>query len=167
MVPMGGAALSYGTEHSSDLDLLGEDMWGDLVDEIEYDDPSYSEDSAIVSDIFRQIDDESSLTESPMNAELVGQLDDDYKQKQLSPDINYQSEDTLIWDESEYRLPVSSEQNVSNEPYPFSRKLCTLFGASSSYHCIRKSRSQKAKTKPAFSPSWCLGNKRDRICRRY
>ncbi len=112
MVPMGGAVSAYGTEHSSDLDLLGDDMWGDLVDEIEYDDPSYSEDSAIVSDIFRQIDDENSLTDTPMSAELVGQLDDEYEQKQLSPDINYQSEDTLIWDESEYPLPVSSEQSV-------------------------------------------------------
>ncbi|MEM6753878.1 MAG: CHAT domain-containing protein, partial [Cyanobacteria bacterium P01_C01_bin.38] len=61
MVPMGGAVSPYPTSHSSDLDLLGEDMWGDLVDEIEYDDPSYSEDSAIVSDIFRQIDDEKGL----------------------------------------------------------------------------------------------------------
>lgn len=112
MVPMAGTVSAYGTEHSSDLDLLGEDMWGDLVDEIEYDDPSYSEDSAIVSDIFRQIDDESSLTEPPMNAELVGQLEDDYGQNQLSPDLNYQSEDTLIWGESEYPLPVSSEQSV-------------------------------------------------------
>ncbi len=112
MVPFGEAVSAYGTEHSSDLDPLGEDMWGDLVDEIEYDDPSYSEDSAIVSDIFRQIDDENSLTDAPMNAELIGQLEDDYEQKQLSPDINYQSEDTLIWDESEYPLPVSSEQSV-------------------------------------------------------
>lgn len=118
MVPMEGAALSYSTQQYKDLDLLGEDMWGDLVDEIEYDDPSYSEDSAIVSDIFRQIDDEKSLTEAPMNAELVGQFEDDYEQKQLSPDINYQSEDTLLWDESEYPLPVSSQQSVVTNPIP-------------------------------------------------
>ncbi len=118
MVPMRGAALSYGTEHSSDLDLLGEDMWGDLVDEIEYDDPSYSEDSAIVSDIFRQIDDEKTLTEAPMNAELIGGSKNDYEQKQLSPDINYHSEDTLLWDESEYPLPVSSEQSVVTNESP-------------------------------------------------
>ncbi len=116
MVPMGGAALSYETEHPSDLDLLGEDMWGDLVDEIEYDDPSYSEDSAIVSDLFRQIDDENSLADSPMNAELIGQFEDDYEQKQLSPDTNDPSEDTLIWDESKYPLPINSGQSsVTNE----------------------------------------------------
>ncbi|ABA23132.1 heterocyst differentiation protein [Trichormus variabilis ATCC 29413] len=41
---------------SSGVDWLGEETWGDLVDEIEYDDPSYAEDSAFVSDIFRQLD---------------------------------------------------------------------------------------------------------------
>ncbi|MGB3642401.1 MAG: cell division protein HetF [Rivularia sp. (in: cyanobacteria)] len=123
MVSMGGAVSAYGTEHYKDLDFLGEDMWGDLVDEIEYDEPSYSEDSAIVSDIFRQIDDEKSLTENAMNAELVGQFEDDYEQKQLSPDINYQSEDTLIWDESEYPLPVSSEQSVVTNQNPSQENL--------------------------------------------
>jgi tetratricopeptide (TPR) repeat protein len=128
MVPMGQAVSDYGTEHSEDLDLLGEDMWGDLVDEIEYDDPSYSEDSAIVSDIFRQIDDENSLTETPMNAELVGQFEDDYEQKQLSPDLNYQSEDTLIWDESKYPLPISSSQNVVTNQSPSQESLASYSG---------------------------------------
>lgn len=40
----------------SDVDWLGEDTWGDLVDEIESDDdPDYGEDSALVSDLFRQL----------------------------------------------------------------------------------------------------------------
>jgi hypothetical protein len=113
MVPMEGGMNSYDTEDSSDLDWLGENTWGDLVDEIEYDDPNYSEDSAIVTDLFRQLDDEKSLTEPPMNAELVQQFEDDYEQKQLSPDDNYQSEDTLLWDESEYpSLAGSSEGAV-------------------------------------------------------
>ncbi|MEM7713965.1 MAG: cell division protein HetF [Cyanobacteria bacterium P01_A01_bin.68] len=115
MVPVDSTVNPYEVQDNSDLDLLGEDMWGDLVDEIEYDDPSYSEDSAIVSDLFRQIDDEKSLSEPPMNAELVGQFEDDYQQKQLSPDIDYQSEDTLIWDENnKYPIQTSSEQNVAN-----------------------------------------------------
>ena len=115
MVPVDSTVNPYRVQDNSDLDLLGEDMWGDLVDEIEYDDPSYSEDSAIVSDLFRQIDDEKSLAEPPMNAELVGQFEDDYQQKQLSPDIDYQSEDTLIWDENnKYPIQTSSEQNVAN-----------------------------------------------------
>ncbi|MEO1430712.1 MAG: cell division protein HetF [Cyanobacteria bacterium J06633_8] len=109
MVPAEGAVNSYGVED------LGEDMWGDLVDEIEYDDPSYSEDSAIVSDLFRQIDDEKSLTEPAMNAELV-QNEDDYEQRQLSPDMDYTSEDTLIWDENDYPTSIGSQKSsVINE----------------------------------------------------
>ncbi|MBD2437710.1 cell division protein HetF [Nostoc sp. FACHB-110] len=51
MIPPG-----LGSHDASDLDWLGEETWGDLVDEIEYDDPTYAEDSAIVSDLFRQLD---------------------------------------------------------------------------------------------------------------
>lgn len=41
----------------SEMDWLGEETWGDLVDEIEYDDdPNYAEDSALVSDLFRELD---------------------------------------------------------------------------------------------------------------
>ncbi|HYW18678.1 MAG TPA: cell division protein HetF [Nodularia sp. (in: cyanobacteria)] len=44
-------------DDSSGLDWLGEETWGDLVDEIESDDdPHYAEDSALVSDLFRQLD---------------------------------------------------------------------------------------------------------------
>ena len=126
MVPVERNINSYGVEEDSDLDLLGEDMWGDLVDEIEYDGPSYSEDSAIVSDLFRQIDDEKSLTESPMNAELVGQIEDDYEQQQLPPDIDYQSEDTLIWDENQYPLQTSSEQSIVNNETSSQESLASL-----------------------------------------
>ncbi|MDB9373464.1 cell division protein HetF [Nodularia sphaerocarpa] len=44
-------------DDASGLDWLGEETWGDLVDEIESDDdPHYAEDSALVSDLFRQLD---------------------------------------------------------------------------------------------------------------
>lgn len=49
----------------SGLDWLGEETWGDLVDEIEYDDPSYAEDSALVSDLFRQLDSQNLGNEMP------------------------------------------------------------------------------------------------------
>jgi len=115
MMPMGGE-LSYEPEDSSELDWLGENTWGDLVDEIEYDDSSYSEDSAIVTDLFRQLDEEKSLTEPPMNAELVQQFDDDYQQTQLSSGFDDQSEDILIWNESEYPSQVSSQTGtVTND----------------------------------------------------
>ncbi|MBD2445812.1 CHAT domain-containing protein [Nostoc sp. FACHB-152] len=51
---------------ASDLDWLGEETWGDLVDEIEYDDPTYAEDSAIVSDLFRQIDQQKTSNHPPI-----------------------------------------------------------------------------------------------------
>lgn len=49
---------------SEEVDWLGEDVWDDLVDDIEYedpsyeDDPSYEADSAIVAGLFRQLDQE-------------------------------------------------------------------------------------------------------------
>ncbi|MBE9206582.1 CHAT domain-containing protein [Nostoc sp. LEGE 06077] len=57
---------------ASELDWLGEETWGDLVDEIEYDDPSYAEDSAIVSDLFRQIDQQlpNNNGQSSLNGEV-------------------------------------------------------------------------------------------------
>ncbi|OCQ97010.1 heterocyst differentiation protein [Nostoc sp. MBR 210] len=57
---------------AGDLDWLGEETWGDLVDEIEYDDPSYAEDSAIVSDLFRQLDQHSANnnSQSPLKGDV-------------------------------------------------------------------------------------------------
>ncbi|MBH8572224.1 CHAT domain-containing protein [Nostocaceae cyanobacterium CENA369] len=59
---------------SSGLDWLGEETWGDLVDEIEYDDPSYAEDSALVSDLFRQLDNQNTLNEQPPVAGEMQQI---------------------------------------------------------------------------------------------
>ena len=62
---------SFG-EETTEVDWLGEDTWGDLVDEIEYDDPNYNEDSAIVSDLFRQLGNPVAKAEEPsMKAELI------------------------------------------------------------------------------------------------
>ncbi|AUT01329.1 heterocyst differentiation protein [Nostoc sp. CENA543] len=61
-VPIEGTIPSELARDNSGLDWLGEDTWGDLVDEIEYDDPTYAEDYAFVSDIFRQL--EQPITEN-------------------------------------------------------------------------------------------------------
>ncbi len=108
MVPIEGGMNSYEQEADSDLDWLGENTWGDLVDEIEYNDPSYSEDSAIVADLFRELDDQKALTEHPMSAELMQYVKDEPEKKQLSQGLNYQPEDTLIWNETEYSSQISS-----------------------------------------------------------
>lgn len=78
--------ISSGLARDSGLDWLGEETWGDLVDEIEYDDPSYAEDSAFVSDIFRQLDQQGIRDEEPDLPPEVGQpLLDSHLERQISP----------------------------------------------------------------------------------
>ncbi|UKP00391.1 cell division protein HetF [Nostoc sp. UHCC 0870] len=77
-VPIEGMIPSGLARDNSGLDWLGEDTWGDLVDEIEYDDPSYAEDSAFVSDIFRQLDQQIPGNEAPDLLEEVRHQMPDY-----------------------------------------------------------------------------------------
>ncbi|WP_017317679.1 cell division protein HetF [Mastigocladopsis repens] len=86
---------------SFDLDLLGEETWGDLVDEIEYDDPSYAEDSAIVSDLFRQLDRQKATSEqSSMKAELVQEFGEDgLEETEVSGEIASLENDVGMWEE--------------------------------------------------------------------
>ncbi|MDM9384343.1 CHAT domain-containing protein [Chlorogloeopsis sp. ULAP01] len=79
-------------------DWLGEDTWGDLVDEIEYDDPGYAEDSAIVSDLLRQLEQSTVANEETAIApEVVQQVGEDNIDNQevsgqaTSPDHNLSS----------------------------------------------------------------------------
>jgi hypothetical protein len=61
-------------EETTEVDWLGENTWGDLGDEIEYDDPTYNEDLAIVSDLFRQLGNPVAKTEEPsMKTELIAE----------------------------------------------------------------------------------------------
>ncbi|MDZ8188551.1 MAG: CHAT domain-containing protein [Nostoc sp. ChiSLP02] len=89
---------------SSGLDWLGEDTWGDLVDEIEYDDPSYAEDSAIVSDLFRQLDEQKSSTE------IEAETDDNSLENRHSQEITSPFEETDLWGEA----PVQPPQPIAN-----------------------------------------------------
>jgi hypothetical protein len=59
-------------EETTEVDWLLGDTWGDLVDEIEYDDPNYDQDSAIVSDLFRLLDNRTTTSDGKsMKAELI------------------------------------------------------------------------------------------------
>ncbi|MDB9466061.1 cell division protein HetF [Dolichospermum circinale] len=60
-------------EETTEVDWLLADTWGDLGDEIEYDDSTnYDQDSAIVSDLFRQLDNRTTTSEGQsMKAELI------------------------------------------------------------------------------------------------
>lgn len=75
-LPINDLISSYEVEDPSGLDWLGEDTWGDLVDDVEYNDPSYAEDSAIVSDLFRQLDEQAATDKPTMNAELIQEVSD-------------------------------------------------------------------------------------------
>ena len=89
MIPSGLA------HDSSGLDWLGDDTWGDLVDEIEYDDPSYEEDSAIVSDLFRQLDNQKAPTEPDEQIR-----ENSLHQSQVSEEMTSPEEEADLWGEA-------------------------------------------------------------------
>ncbi|BAY13536.1 cell division protein HetF [Calothrix sp. NIES-2098] len=97
---------------SSGLDWLGEETWGDLVDEIEYDDPTYAEDSALVSDLFRQLDRQNEISEqSPMTAELVQQVNEgSLRSRQVSQEMNFTEQEASFWEED----PIASTETSTN-----------------------------------------------------
>ncbi|RUR72070.1 cell division protein HetF [Chlorogloeopsis fritschii PCC 9212] len=76
-------------DDSSEEDWLGEDTWGDLVDEIEYDDPGYAEDSAIVSDLLRELEQSTVANEETAIAPEVTQHveKDNIDKKEVSEEI--------------------------------------------------------------------------------
>ncbi|MCC5625360.1 cell division protein HetF [Nostoc sp. CHAB 5715] len=97
--------IPSGLARDSGLDWLGEDTWGDLVDEIEYDDPSYAEDSAIVSDLFRQLDNQKAPTE------LDQQISENsLQQSQVSEEMTSSQEEADLWGEA----PAPPPQTAGN-----------------------------------------------------
>ncbi len=100
------------TRDSSGLDWLGEDTWGDLVEEIEYDDPSYAEDSALVSDLFRQLDNQKATVEqTPMTAELVSQVTENgFVSRNLAGEIAAFDGEESLWGE----VPPSTNEAHEN-----------------------------------------------------
>lgn len=97
---------------AAEIDWLGEETWGDLVDEIEYDDPSYDDDCAIVSDLFRQLDHQKATTEEPpLMAELVQQMGDNHLQeRQVSEEIAVLEEELGL----RRQVPTRSSQAAEN-----------------------------------------------------
>ncbi|MBD0264923.1 MAG: CHAT domain-containing protein, partial [Tolypothrix sp. Co-bin9] len=91
--------IPSGLGGDSGLDWLGEDTWGDLVDEIEYDDSSYEEDSAIVSDLFRQIDNQNAANEQPyVTAELIPKpQEDNILGRPIPGDMSSLDSETPMW----------------------------------------------------------------------
>ncbi len=103
------------TRDSSGLDWLGEDTWGDLVDEIEYDDPSYEEDSAIVSDLFRQLDNQKPATQPDQQIH-----ENSLHQSQISEEITSSEESADLWGEVPPPPPATPgnlEENWQNSNF--------------------------------------------------
>ncbi|MCC5655914.1 CHAT domain-containing protein [Nostoc sp. XA010] len=87
--------IPSGLARDSGLDWLSEDTWGDLVDEIEYDDPSYAEDCAIVSDLFRQLDNQTAPTQ------LDQQISENsLEQSHVSEEMTSSQEEADLWGEA-------------------------------------------------------------------
>jgi CHAT domain len=107
-LPLDGMMPSSLGRDNSELDWLGEDTWGDLVDEIEdYDDPSYAEDSAIVSNLFRQLDREKPLENesASMTAELINDADEEESIPgiEVSDDLSSLDREVEKWREARTR----------------------------------------------------------------
>ncbi|GAX40619.1 heterocyst differentiation protein HetF [Tolypothrix sp. NIES-4075] len=115
----------------SGLDWLGEDTWGDLVDEIEYDDSSYEEDSAIVSDLFRQIDNQNAANEQPyVTAELIPKpQEDNILGRPIPGDMSLDSETPMWGDWDNANNPPSSDRpEVQPATRRATRRLWTIVG---------------------------------------
>ncbi|MFN6529368.1 cell division protein HetF [Nostoc sp. ChiSLP03a] len=107
--------IPSGLTRDSGLDWLGEDTWGDLVDEIEYDDPSYEEDSAIVSDLFRQLDNQKPATEPDRQIS-----ENSLHQSQISEEMTSSEESADLWGEVPPPPPATPgnlEENWQNSNF--------------------------------------------------
>lgn len=122
------------------LDWLGEDTWGDLVDEIEYDDPSYAEDSAIVSDLFRRLDEQKSSTEMeqqinenslpnrPVSEEMTSSLEEaDLWGEVPTPPTEPVGKSERSWQNSEFSRPSYPTPSLSRNRNRW-RKLWPIVG---------------------------------------
>ncbi len=113
-LPIDGVMSGSLGQDDLELDWLGEETWGDLVDEIEdYDDPSYADDSAIVSDLFRQLDQEKALEQSSMTSIIDSEDDSDsIPGIEVSDDLSSLDREVEKWRRE--RSARDSESIISN-----------------------------------------------------
>ncbi|MCP6762465.1 MAG: CHAT domain-containing protein [Fischerella sp. CENA71] len=87
-------------QESSGLDWLGEETWGDLVDEIEYDDPTYAQDSNFVAEIFGELGSQTDANEqTSMTAKLIGEDEEEHENN-----IDDNEDIDALWGEFEPQL---------------------------------------------------------------
>lgn len=91
------------SRESSELDWLGDDTWGDLLDEVDYDQPDYDEDSAIVADLFRQLGNPQVPTEETSIKAELEPVGENHRQEIQASETQ---EDIDLWgDKSTSRTP--------------------------------------------------------------
>ncbi|MDB9456683.1 CHAT domain-containing protein [Dolichospermum circinale CS-534/05] len=121
------------TEETTEVDWLLADSWGDFVDEIEYDDSNYDQDSAIVSDLFRQLDKGATTGEGQsMKAELIEESQElpEMQVSEVQRNLNWGNVPTSITPTS---LNIQKRQvNPPLSPTP-------LVSSSNRYHKSRSS----------------------------
>lgn len=120
MIPAG-----FGDD-SSELDWLGEETWGDLVDEIEYDDDAYyAEDSALVSDLFRQLDQQEGTNEQlPLHRGIVAPLTDKQLQENgVGENIGDSEKSVNLWGE----IPENASLRQKSLPTPSTRRASSRY----------------------------------------
>jgi tetratricopeptide (TPR) repeat protein len=111
-------------EPSDDLDWLD-----DLAEEIEYDEPSYEEDSAIVSDLFRQIDRQRAESDNSMTAELVQDFGEThFDDTEVSGEIASLESDLGMWEEVRAAAAYGRQQGAGRRELPPSETPLRLEG---------------------------------------
>ncbi len=99
---------------SSGLDWLEEDTWGDVVDEIEDDDPSYHQDSAMVSDLLSELRSSVKTLEEPsMKAELIQEDRTHLSSMQVS-----QTDQNLDWSNVSTQITPTSSNIEKRQTNP-------------------------------------------------
>ena len=116
-LPIDDMMSSPNSQDTSELDWLGESTWGDLVDEIEdYDDPNYAEDSALVSDLFRQLDQQKAIDDDSMTTELIDNPDEEsIPGIEVSEDLSSLDREVEKWREARAARENLPRPNVSSQ----------------------------------------------------
>ncbi|NET69600.1 MAG: CHAT domain-containing protein [Sphaerospermopsis sp. SIO1G2] len=99
----------------ADLDWLEDDSWGDMEDDLEYD-TDYEDDTAIVADLFRQLENSATEVEVPMKAESQIQPADSFLQAQQPAPS---AEDDDVWgDSATPTIPNQADHQQVSPPIP-------------------------------------------------
>jgi len=96
-----------------ELDWWGEDGWGDLADEIEQEDSSYAEDSAIVSDLFGQLDRYESFHDPAQPYKQASQVGEDPGDSSPKLNLSQKKTDNVLGEQLQQQKRHSSDDKTA------------------------------------------------------